>query len=138
LSIRTTFASYTAERRASWGARTRPVWAALAAPYALFLLFLLVVPFVNVALFSIHAYSPTKILLPELTLDNYRMIMGLMRFHAEGQAAKILPSMWNTLVVAGVVTAVNSMRSPGTLRTNFQGPLPIGFLRNSSSPTRSI
>ena len=38
----------------------------------------------------------------------------------------------------GVVTAVSSMRSPGTLRTNFQGPLPIGFLRNSSSPTFSI
>ena len=38
----------------------------------------------------------------------------------------------------GMVTAVNSIRSPGTLRTNFQGPLPIGFLRNSSSPTRSI
>ena len=35
------------------------------------------------------------------------MIIGLMRFHAEGQASKILPSMWNTLVVAGVVTAVN-------------------------------
>ena len=30
------------------------------------------------------------------------------------------------------------MRSPGTLRTNFHGPLPIGFLRNSSSPTFSM
>ena len=38
----------------------------------------------------------------------------------------------------GVVKAVNSMRSPATLRTNFQGPLPTGFLRNSSSPTFSI
>src|SRR5882672_6377089 len=26
------------------------------------------------------------------------------------------------------------MRSPGTLRTNFHGPLPMGFLRNASTP----
>jgi multiple sugar transport system permease protein len=44
---------------------------------------------------------------PEVTFDNYRMILGLMRFHAEGQAAKILPSMLNTLIVAAVVTVVN-------------------------------
>jgi multiple sugar transport system permease protein len=50
---------------------------------------------------------PLSFVPPEVTLDNYRMIMGLVRFHAEGQAAKILPSMWNTLVVAAVVTAVN-------------------------------
>jgi multiple sugar transport system permease protein len=35
------------------------------------------------------------------------MILGLVRFHAEGQAAKILPSMLNTLIVATVVTVVN-------------------------------
>ena len=50
---------------------------------------------------------PLSFIPPEVTLDNYRMITGLVRFHAEGQAAKILPSMWNTLVVASVVTAVN-------------------------------
>ena len=37
---------------------------------------------------------------PEVTLDNYRMVLGLIRFHAEGQAAKILPSMWNSVIVA--------------------------------------
>jgi hypothetical protein len=51
--------------------RPWPVWVGLAAPYALFLLVLLVVPFVNVALYSIHPYSPTKVSLPGLTVDNY-------------------------------------------------------------------
>jgi multiple sugar transport system permease protein len=30
---------------------------------------------------------PLSFVPPEVTLDNYRMIMGLVRFHAEGQAA---------------------------------------------------
>jgi ABC-type spermidine/putrescine transport system permease subunit I len=51
--------------------KTRPVWVLLAGPYALFLLLLLIVPFANVALYSVHPYSPTRILLPELTTDNY-------------------------------------------------------------------
>ena len=50
---------------------------------------------------------PFALIPPEITLDNYRMILGLVRFHAEGQAAKILPSMLNTLIVASVVTIVN-------------------------------
>ena len=89
MSIRTTFASYAAERHASRGVRTRPVWAALAAPYGLFLLVLLVVPFVNVALFSIHAYSPTKILLPGLTLDNYRKIFDLYYLRLFGRTLRL-------------------------------------------------
>jgi multiple sugar transport system permease protein len=50
---------------------------------------------------------PLSLIPPEVTLDNYRMILGLIRFHAEGQAAKILPSMLNSLIVAAVVTALN-------------------------------
>jgi len=50
---------------------------------------------------------PLSFVPPEVTLDNYRMILGLIRFHAEGQAAKILPSMLNSLIVAAVVTALN-------------------------------
>jgi multiple sugar transport system permease protein len=50
---------------------------------------------------------PLSFLPPEVTLDNYRMILGLIRFHAEGQAAKILPSMLNSLIVALATTAVN-------------------------------
>src|SRR5262249_18792129 len=42
---------------------------------------------------------------PEVTFDNYRMVLGLVRFHAEGQASKIVTSMWNSLVVAVIVTA---------------------------------
>ncbi len=48
---------------------------------------------------------PLSLIPPEVTFDNYRMIFGLVRFHAEGQAAKILPSMLNTLIVASLVTA---------------------------------
>jgi multiple sugar transport system permease protein len=50
---------------------------------------------------------PLRFIPPEITLDNYRMVLGLVRFHAEGQAAKILPSMLNTLIVAAVVTVIN-------------------------------
>ncbi|HEY1361003.1 MAG TPA: ABC transporter permease [Xanthobacteraceae bacterium] len=57
--------------------RERPVWAALTGPYAICLLLLLIVPFANVALFSLHTYSPTKIALPQLTLANYRKIFDL-------------------------------------------------------------
>jgi ABC-type spermidine/putrescine transport system permease subunit I len=59
------------------GVKTRPVWAFLAGPYALFLLLLLIVPFANVALYSVHPYSPTKIVLPELTFDNYGKLFDL-------------------------------------------------------------
>jgi len=55
--------------------RAQPVWAALTGPYAIFLLVLLVVPFANVALFSIHHYSSTHIDLPQLTLENYRKLL---------------------------------------------------------------
>ena len=51
--------------------RFRPVLSLLIGPYALFLFVLLVVPFANVALYSVHLYSPTRILTPELTLENY-------------------------------------------------------------------
>ena len=50
---------------------------------------------------------PLSFIPPDVTLDNYKMIFGLVRFHAEGQAAKILPSMLNSLVVASLVTALN-------------------------------
>ena len=57
--------------------KARPVWAFLTGPYALFLVFLLIVPFANVALYSVHPYSPTRIALPELTFDNYAKIFDL-------------------------------------------------------------
>jgi multiple sugar transport system permease protein len=50
---------------------------------------------------------PLSFVPPEVTLDNYRMIFGLVRFHAEAQAARILPSMLNSLVLASAVTALN-------------------------------
>jgi multiple sugar transport system permease protein len=50
---------------------------------------------------------PLSFVPPEITLDNFRMVLGLVRFHAEGQAARILPSMLNSLIVASAVTALN-------------------------------
>src|SRR5438552_15993706 len=50
---------------------------------------------------------PLAFIPPEVTFDNYRMVLGLVRFHAEGQAGKILPSMLNSLIVAATVTLIN-------------------------------
>jgi multiple sugar transport system permease protein len=74
--------------------------------------FWLIGPFVWLLISSISYQRnlmarPLSFIPPEVTLDNYRMILGLVRFHAEAQAARILPSMANSLVVASVVTAVN-------------------------------
>jgi putative spermidine/putrescine transport system permease protein len=89
LSIQTTSASLGAEPRPTYGAKPRPVWALLASPYALFLLVLLIVPFANVAFFSVHSYSPTKILLPELTFDNYRKLFDLYYLRLFGRTLRL-------------------------------------------------
>jgi ABC-type spermidine/putrescine transport system permease subunit I len=69
--------------------KTRPFWALLAGPYALFLLLLLIVPFVNVALYSVHPYSPTRILLPELTTDNYAKLFDLYYVRLFGRTLRL-------------------------------------------------
>ena len=61
----------------------------LAGPYALFLLFLLIVPFANVALYSVHPYSPTRILLPELTTDNYAKLFDLYYLRLFGRTLRL-------------------------------------------------
>ena len=68
---------------------------------------------------------PLSFIPPEVTLDNYRMILGLVRFHAEGQAAKILPSMLNTLIVSLVVTVLNLVvgTTAGYAYARFRFPL---------------
>jgi len=70
---------------------------------------------------------PLPFVPPEITLDNYRMILGLVRFHAEGQAAKILPSMLNTLIVASAVTVVNLIvgTTAGYAYARFRFPLKL-------------
>jgi len=55
----------------------RPLWAFLTGPYALFLFVLLLVPLANIAIYSLHPYSPTKVFLPDLTFDNYLKIFDL-------------------------------------------------------------
>ena len=67
----------------------RRIWAFLTGPYALFLLFLLLVPFANVAMYSIHPYSPTNVFLPELTLDNYRKIADLYYARLFGRTLRL-------------------------------------------------
>jgi ABC-type spermidine/putrescine transport system permease subunit I len=69
--------------------RARPGWAFLTGPYALFLLFLLLVPFANVAVYSLHPYSPTKVFLPELTLDNYGKIFDLYYLRLFGRTLRL-------------------------------------------------
>ena len=68
---------------------------------------------------------PFPLIPPEVTFDNYRMILGLVRFHAEGQAAKIPVAMWNSLVVAGVVTVANLLigTTAGYAYARFRFPL---------------
>lgn len=68
---------------------------------------------------------PLAFIPPEVTLDNYRMVLGMVRFHAEGQAAKILPSMLNSLIVAAAVTIVNLVigTTAGYAYARFRVPL---------------
>jgi ABC-type spermidine/putrescine transport system permease subunit I len=69
--------------------RTRPAWAFLTGPYALFLLVLLLVPFANIAIYSLHPYSPTKVFLPELTFDNYLKILDLYYVRLFGRTLRL-------------------------------------------------
>jgi multiple sugar transport system permease protein len=70
---------------------------------------------------------PLPFVPPEVTLENYWKILGLVRFHAEGQAAKILPSMLNTLIVASAVTVVNLIvgTTAGYAYARFRFPLRL-------------
>ena len=80
-------------------------------------------------------FSPVP---PEITFDNYRMVLGLVRFHAEGQASKILTSMWNSLVVAVIVTAVNIVvgTTAGYAYARFRFPLKTLSLWRAASFAR--
>jgi len=68
---------------------------------------------------------PLAFVPPEVTLDNYRMVLGMIRFHAEGQAAKILPSMLNSFIVAAAATIVNLIigTTAGYAYARFRVPL---------------
>ena len=68
---------------------------------------------------------PLALIPPQITFDNYRMVLGMVRFHAEGQAAKILPSMLNSLIVAAAVTVVNLVigTTAGYAYARFRVPL---------------
>lgn len=75
----------TAKKRA----RAWPVWVGLAAPYTLFLAVLLLVPLVNVALYSIHPYSPTTVVQPGLTVENYTKIFDLYHLRLFGRTLRL-------------------------------------------------
>ena len=69
--------------------KTRPIWVFLTGPYALFLLVLMLVPFANIAMYSLHPYSPTKVFLPELTIDNYLKIFDLYYVRLFGRTLRL-------------------------------------------------
>jgi multiple sugar transport system permease protein len=73
---------------------------------------------------------PLAFIPPEVTFDNYRMVLGMVRFHAEAQAAKILPAMLNSLVVAAVVTVVNLLAgaTAGYAYARYRFPLKVASL----------
>ena len=50
---------------------------------------------------------PFTVIPPEITAENYRMILGMVRFHAEVQASRILPALLNSVLVASAVTMLN-------------------------------
>ena len=72
-----------------YSGKARPIWVFLTGPYALFLLVLLVVPFANIAMYSLHPYSPTKVFLPELTFANYRKIFDLYYVRLFGRTLRL-------------------------------------------------
>jgi multiple sugar transport system permease protein len=73
---------------------------------------------------------PLSFIPPEGTFDNYRMVLGMVRFHAEAQAAKILPSMLNSLIVATAVTLVNLVlgTTAGYAYARYRFPLKLASL----------
>jgi putative spermidine/putrescine transport system permease protein len=81
--------------------KARPVWAFLTGPYALFLLVLLLVPFANIAMYSVHVYSPTRVFLPELTFDNYRKIFDLYYVRLFGRTLRLGLITTSVCVVLG-------------------------------------
>ncbi len=108
------------------GPGRRLLVAALAAAVAVWLVGPFAWLFVTSISYQKHLLArPLAFVPPEVTLDNYRMVLGLVRFHAEGQAAKILPSMLNTVIVASVVTALNLVAgtTAGYAYARFRFPL---------------
>jgi len=93
------------------GGKARSTWAVFTGPYGIFLLLLLVVPFANVALFSLHPYSPTKIALPELTLDNYRQIAAPYYFRLFGRTLRLSLVCTAICVVFGYPVAYTLARA---------------------------
>ena len=77
---------------------------------------------------------PLSFVPPEVTLENYRMVLGFVRFHAEGQAAKILPSMLNSLIVAVFVTGLNLVSS-GTIVSGGDNRLVANTFNGGFSST---
>jgi putative spermidine/putrescine transport system permease protein len=53
----------------------RPWWLLFAGPYGLYLVILLVIPIIQIAAFSVLTYSPTRIVVPELTAGNYSRLL---------------------------------------------------------------
>ena len=99
------------------GQKTRPFWAVLTGPYALFLVLLLLVPFASMAVFSLHPYSPTKIALPELTFDNYRQIAALYYLRLFGRTLQLSVVSTAICIVFGYPLAYALARARARMQT---------------------
>ena len=99
--------------------RTRPIWAFLTGPYALFLLVLLLVPFANIAMYSVHPYSPTKIFLPDLTFDNYLKIFDLYYVRLFGRTLRLGLITTAVCVVLGYPKQPLDRKSPIQVRIHL-------------------
>jgi putative spermidine/putrescine transport system permease protein len=58
----------------------RPFWMLFVGPYGLYLVVLLVVPLVNIAVYSVFTYSPTRIIVFDLTIANYAKLWDVYYF----------------------------------------------------------
>jgi ABC-type spermidine/putrescine transport system permease subunit I len=58
----------------------RPLWMLFVGPYGLYLAILLVVPLINIAVYSVFTYSPTKIIAFDLTSANYTKLWDVYYF----------------------------------------------------------
>ena len=101
----------------------RPIWAFLTGPYAVLLLVLLLAPFANIAMYSLHPYSPTKVFLPELTFDNYRKIFDLYYVRLFGRTLQLGLITTAVCVVLGHPLADRDRTAGLDFQARFEAPL---------------
>jgi ABC-type spermidine/putrescine transport system permease subunit I len=80
------------------GLPQRSLWVVFAGPYGLYLAVLLVVPLLNIAAYSVFTYSPTRIVIPDVTAANYAKLWDL--YYAQLFLRTMRMALVTTLVCA--------------------------------------